>query len=216
MTDHLSRPCTAFDGTRLLISGPLVEVALAVKNASEEKDASAPPLVFDDATGRVVDFDLRGTKTDIIARLLQLSKEDSGSQNAGQAPQDFEDGPPAAPVPRGRGRPKLGVVAREVTLLPRHWEWLAAQSGGASVALRRLIDEARKTGGSERRTRAAREAAYHFALAMAGNMPGFEEAMRALFAGNQSAFVERISEWPTDVRQYAIKLAYGEATQLVP
>lgn len=210
MTDHLSRPCTAFNGTHLLLSGPLVEVALAVKNASEENNTSGPLLAFDDTTGRVVDFDLRGTKTDIIARLLQSSKDDGGPQNASQAPQELEDSLPAA-APRGRGRPKLGVVAREVTLLPRHWEWLAEQSGGASVALRRLIDEARKAGGSERKTRAAREAAYHFALAMAGNMPGFENAIRALFAGNQAAFVEQISEWPTDVRQYAIKLAYGRA-----
>lgn len=208
MTDHLSRPCTAFDGTRLLSSGPLVEVALAVKNASEERDAAGPLLVFDDATGRVVDLDLRGTKTDIIARLLQSSRDPGGLQNAIQPLQEPEDNLPT-PAPRGRGRPKLGVIAREVTLLPRHWEWLAEQSGGASVALRRLIDEARKAGGSERKTRAAREAAYHFALAMAGNMPGFEDAMRALFAGNQTAFIERVSEWPTDVRQYAMKLAYG-------
>jgi hypothetical protein len=208
MTDHLSRPCTAFDGTHLLLSGPLVEVALAVMNTSEESGTSGPLLVFDDKTGRVVDLDLRGTKTDIIARLLQSSKDDDGWQNASQASREPEGGQPA-PAPRGRGRPKLGVIAREVTLLPRHWEWLAEQSGGASVALRRLIDEARKAGGSETKTRAAQEAAYHFALAMAGNMPGFEDAIRALFAGNQTAFVERVSEWPTDVRQYAIKLAYG-------
>lgn len=208
MTDHLSRPCTAFEGTRLLLSGPLVEAALAVKNVSGEKGDAVPLLVFDDATGRIVDVDLRGTKTDIIARLLQSSREDSGSQNAGPAAQELA-GSLSAPAPRGRGRPKLGVVAREVTLLPRHWEWLAEQSGGASVALRRLIDEARKTGGSERKTKAAQEAAYHFALAMAGDRPGFEDAMRALFAGNQTAFVERISAWPTDVRHYAIKLAYG-------
>ena len=194
MTDHLSRPCTAFDGTNLLLSGPLVEVALAVKNTSEESDTSGPLLVFDDMTGRVVDLDLRGTKTDIIARLLQSSKDDDGWQNASQPSREPEDGLPA-PAPRGRGRPKLGVIARE--------------SGGASVALRRLIDEARKAGGSEIKTRAAQEAAYHFALAMAGNMPGFEDAIRALFAGNQTAFVERVSGWPTDVRQYAIKLAYG-------
>jgi hypothetical protein len=133
MTDHLSRPCTAFDGTHLLLSGPLVEVALAVKNTSEESDTSGPLLVFDDMTGRVVDLDLRGTKTDIIARLLQSSKDDDGWQNASQASREPEDGLPA-PAPRGRGRPKLGVIAREVTLLPRHWEWLAEQSGGASVA----------------------------------------------------------------------------------
>ena len=92
------------------------------------------------------------------------------------------------PEPRGRGRPKLGVVAREVTLLPRHWEWLATQSGGASVALRKLVDEARRANGDRDRSRAARDAAYHFMSTMAGNLPGFEEASRALFADDQRQF----------------------------
>ncbi len=75
--------------------------------------------------------------------------------------------------PRGRGRPKLGVVAREVTLLPRHWDWLNAQPGGASVALRKLVEQARRANGDADRARAAREAAYHFMSAMAGDLPAF-------------------------------------------
>src|ERR1700739_3037247 len=51
--------------------------------------------------------------------------------------------PPDAETARP-GRPKLGVVAREVTLLPRHWDWLATQPGGGSVALRKLVGEARR------------------------------------------------------------------------
>src|SRR6266404_5851428 len=116
---------TAFTGQQRLVTGPLAEVALAVMTASR-KAASAPVVIFDDATGRPIDLDLRGTERDIVARLPQ---PDSNPQ----APDD------QAPEPRGRGRPKLGVVAREVTLLPRHWEWLAAQPGGASVALRKLV-----------------------------------------------------------------------------
>ncbi|HKU98037.1 MAG TPA: DUF2239 family protein [Vineibacter sp.] len=198
MTDYLSKPCTAFEGRRLLAAGPLIEVVLALKTASESGTTS-PLLVFDDATGRVMDFDLRGTKADIIARL---------SRPAATA----RPSPPAegsTPEPRGRGRPRLGVIGREVTLLPRHWEWLAAQPGGASVALRRLVDDARRTGGAQQKTRAAQEVAYRFMSAMAGNLPGFEEATRALFANDQTRFEHHVSGWPGDVRSYAKRLAFA-------
>ena len=91
-------------------------------------------------------------------------------------------------TPRGRGRPKLGVVAREVTLLPRHWDWLNSQSGGASVALRKLVEAARLAGDDKDRTRHAQEAAYRFMTALAGNLPGYEEATRALYAADPARF----------------------------
>ena len=117
----------------------------------------------------------------------------------------------AAPAePRGRGRPKLGVVAREVTLLPRHWEWLNAQPGGASVALRKLVEQARRANGDADRQRTARDAAYHFMSAMAGNLPDFEEAARALFADDRRAFVALVAAWPADIRDHVIKLAYAD------
>ena len=116
----------------------------------------------------------------------------------------------AAPEPRGRGRPKLGVVAREVTLLPRHWEWLGAQPGGASVALRKLVDAARRANGDPDRSRAARDAAYHFMSAMAGNLPGFEEASRALFADDRRRFAALIAGWPGDIRDHIVKLAFSD------
>jgi hypothetical protein len=106
---------------------------------------------------------------------------------------------------RGRGRPKLGVTAREVTLLPRHWDWLATQPGGASVALRRLVETARRSDAA--RARAAQEAAYRFINAVAGNQPGHEEALRALFGNDLDGFAQRIAAWPADVRGYALKLA---------
>ncbi|KAF1048723.1 DUF2239 family protein [Xylophilus sp.] len=111
--------------------------------------------------------------------------------------------------PRGPGRPRLGVVAREVTLLPRHWEWLALQPGGASVALRRLVEEARRTHAPRDAARAAREAAYRFMSAVAGDLPGFEEASRALFAGDAGRFAAQVAGWPEDVRGYAQQLAAG-------
>ena len=116
----------------------------------------------------------------------------------------------AAPVPKQPGRPKLGVVAREVTLLPRHWEWLSTQPGGASVALRKLVETAIRTNGEADGIRRARQAAYRFATAMAGNEPGYEEALRALFAGERPRFLKMIEAWPPDVRDYAARLAFGQ------
>ena len=113
--------------------------------------------------------------------------------------------------PRGRGRPKLGVVAREVTLLPRHWEWLARQPGGASVALRKLVEMAQRSAGAADRAREARDAAYRFMTTMAGNLPGYEEAIRALFAGDDAGFAAQIANWPPDIRGHAAKLAASAA-----
>jgi hypothetical protein len=174
---------TAFLGTDILARGSPLEVALAIKGAA----AGASVLAFSDETGRVVDFDLRGSDAEIAAR---------------------HAAPGEAPT-RTRGRPKLGVVAREVTLLPRQWEWLNAQSGGASQALRRLVDEARKQ--SRHDPRQARERAYRFISALAGDLPGFEEASRALFAGDVDGFSARIAPWPSGIAAYAEELARGAA-----
>ena len=106
--------------------------------------------------------------------------------------------PPGEEGPRP-GRPKLGVVAREVTLLPRHWDWLAAQPGGASVALRKLVEDASRR--PESRQRARRDAAYRFATALVGNAPRYEEAMRALYAGQREDFAAQIEAWPKDVKR---------------
>jgi len=144
---------------------------------AQEGGAARPLLIFDDGTGRSRDVDTRGSDAEVVARLVP------------------------------RGRPRLGVVAREVTLLPRHWEWLAIQPGGASVALRKLVEAARRdpTGTDERRQ--AQERAYHFMSAMAGDLPGFEEATRALFANEARRFAELIAAWPHDVREHAAHLA---------
>jgi hypothetical protein len=190
----MSQTFTAFDGQRRLATGPLAEVALAVKNAVPRY---GPVLIFSDGSGRSLDLDLRGSDAEILARLPIASPEPALE-------------PETSNGPRGRGRPKLGVVAREVTLLPRHWEWLNAQPGGASVALRKLVDEARRVSGDRDRQRAARDAAYHFMSAMAGNLPHFEEAARALFADDRRHFVGLIADWPDDVRDHIVKLAYSD------
>lgn len=112
--------------------------------------------------------------------------------------------PPGLESPRP-GRPKLGVVPREVTLLPRHWDWLAAQPGGASVALRKLVEEAMRDPRSQKRAR--RDAIYRLATALVGNAPGYEEAMRALYAGEAEDFAAHIEAWPPDVRQVLEEMA---------
>ncbi|HIC82713.1 MAG TPA: DUF2239 family protein [Kiloniellaceae bacterium] len=176
---------TAFEGFTRLAAGSLAEVTLAVK-AAEEQGVKVPLLVFDDTSGRVVDVDTRGDAEAIIARLS------SPSGASGKPPAD------SSPRRRPRGRPKLGVVAGEVTLLPRHWDWLRSQPGGASASLRRLIEAARK--GESAEPRRAREAAYCFMTALAGDLPGFEDAIRALFAGDRARFAGLIEGWPVDVR----------------
>lgn len=198
MSVHSPRPCTAFHDTTRIAGGPLVDVALAVK-AALAADPAAAILTFDDATGKIVDLDLRGSDAEIRARLSP----------AGGEPENGEGSPSNEDAPRGRGRPRLGVVAREVTLLPRHWDWLALQPGGASQALRRLVDEARRNDGGRSRLRAAQGAAYAFISAMAGDREGFEEASRALFAGDRERFAEHSRTWPQDIRSHAEKLLAG-------
>lgn len=205
MSDPLSRPCTAFEGHRQLARGALVDVALAVR-AALAADPRASILVFGDSTGGVIDLDLRGTTAEIVARLVQQADL---PQPAQAAEQDADE-EAASPAMRGRGRPRLGVVAREVTLLPRHWQWLAQQRGGASQTLRRLVDEARRADGGQTHRRANQERAYRFISAMAGNLPGYEESLRALFSGNRAGFEGHAASWPSDVRAYACNLAWKD------
>ncbi len=174
-----------FHGSNRVAVGARLDAALAAQRLAGE----AGVLIFG-PDGRSVDFDLSGGPEALTARLA-----------------------PPAEAPRGRGRPKLGVTPREVTLLPRHWDWLASQPGGASVALRKLVEAARRESEGPDRIRMAREAAYRFASAIGGNLPDFEEAMRALFAGDDAGFEARIAGWPADIasqlRTYAAD-AFGE------
>lgn len=213
-TDAMTNPHlpshTAFDGYRRLAAGPLPAVALAIKRAVASDAIGGAILIFDNATGRSIDIDTRGSDDEVAARYAQAAtpgepadaNHETASDAASTAGVD-----PLANGPRGRGRPKLGVVAREVTLLPRHWEWLATQRGGASVALRRLVDEARRSHAHKDRSCRAQERAYHFMSAIAGDMPGFEEASRALFANDGARLRELIAGWPADVRDHALALA---------
>jgi hypothetical protein len=186
---------TAFLGHRRIASGALSEVARSVAwHARRTPDT--PVLVFEDSTGAVADVDPRAALH-------------AANRSATAPAPDPAEAPGTAPAsaPRAPGRPRLGVVAREVTLLPRHWEWLALQPGGASVALRKLVDEARRARGAQDASRAAQERTYRVLTAIAGNLPGYEEAMRALFAAKSDDFGAAMQSWPDDIRHYALALA---------
>ncbi|MGO8671899.1 MAG: DUF2239 family protein [Capsulimonadaceae bacterium] len=176
----------AFNGDKRLALGDLSGVAGRVKQVVDA-DPEASVLVFNATSSMRVELDLRGTLEDVLARVKP-------------APQPAES-------PAGPGRPRLGVVSREVTLLPRHWDWLNRQPGGASVALRKLVEEARRANSDRDRKREALESTYRFLQATSGDRPGFEEATRALFAGNLDRFAAMIDGWPHDIREHATNLA---------
>ncbi len=194
------KTCTSFAGSKMIASGDLRHVAHQTKKAI---DAGAKEfvLIFDDRTAQPIEIDFRGSQKDVLARIDSTTSQDSSTTAK------------ADDATRGPGRPKLGVVAREVTLLPRHWDWLNSQPGGASVALRKLVDEARHSNAGKDAIRQSQEAAYRFMSAMAGNLPGFEESARALFAGDEKKFREHISAWPGDLSAYTLKLASAALKQ---
>lgn len=181
----------AFAGNRLIAWGDVRTTVLEAKKHLDRGEADGL-LVFEDQTGAQIDFDLRGTPDEALGRLAAHPR--------------FAAVEPEAPARTGPGRPRLGVVSREVSLLPRHWTWLDRQSGGVSGALRRLVDEAAKSGQGQERARLAREAASRFMWVMAGNLPHFEEASRALFAKDQERFESLIQDWPVDVRRHLERL----------
>jgi hypothetical protein len=193
---------SAFAGSRRIERGGLSRVANAVKQAVDLGEAGEI-LIFEDSNGRLVEIDFRGSADDVEGRVRRALKGRIGPNAAAETESV-----------RKPGRPKLGVVAREVTLLPRHWEWLGRQPGGASVALRRLVEEAAKDRSGRERRRQAQEAAYRFLSALAGDRPHYEDAVRALFAGDSTAFAQRIASWPPDIQDSALLIgadAFGEA-----
>ena len=174
----MDQPATysAFNRHTRLATGALSDVALAVKLTADAGETTI--VVLNDRTGRPVDLDLRGSDQEIIARYALAEDQ-------------------AKP---GRGRPKLGVTAREVTLLPRHWDWLAEQPGGASAALRRLVDQARRS--TEGRNRQAEDALYRILTTLAGNLPDYEEVLRAFYAGQDQHMIALMQDWPADIAAY--------------
>lgn len=177
---------TSFIGNRRAASGKLAEVVRATK-VLLESSPNEELLIFDNDTSLPFEMDFRGTLDDVLERLHIIQA--------------------SLPAKRGPGRPKLGVIGREVTLLPRHWEWLDAQPGGASVILRRLVEAARKANPARDRVRQAQESVYRFLTAMAGDLPGYEEALRALYANDGERFKSLIRAWPEGIRDHAEQIS---------
>ncbi len=175
----------AFAGARQIAAGALTDV-LPVLKKRFDADKSDLVLVFEVETGRQVEFDLRGSLDEVIERAA-----------------------PAAA--KGPGRPRLGVISREVSLLPRHWDWLEEQPSGASAALRRLVEQAIKHEPGKERARRLRAATSRFLTRIAGDRPNFEEACRALFAGDTARFDELVDKWPKDIRDHAVRQAHAAA-----
>lgn len=171
---------SSFARDRLICAGTLEQMLRGTK-AFLDRGGDPAVLVFEDQSGRQVDFDFRGTVDEVMAR--------------------------AAPPPRSAGRPRLGVVSREVTLLPQHWEWLEEQPNGISATLRRLVDAARKRAPEKERARRSMEASNRFMTAMAGDRPGYEEATRALFAADRERFDRIVKRWPKDVREHLARIS---------
>jgi uncharacterized protein len=198
MDQQYPKNCTAFIGMNRLVSGDVREVAKKVKEVTD-KSKDKTILIFDDSNGETVEIDLRGKVDDVLKRLdTAIAKFEKNSSAGNEEPAG----------PKGPGRPKLGVISREVTLLPRHWDWLNNQPGGASVALRKLVEEARHANAGKDKIRHSQNTAYKFMSAMAGNLPGYEDAIRALFAANQSGFKKSVASWPQDVKSYVAKLSH--------
>ncbi len=190
LEDESSKPNFAcFSQSKRIAEGTLADVALAAWQLAKT-DPTLTTLTFNRQSGAVVDLDLRGSAADIIARYS----------------------PEAEPSPK-RGRPKLGVVAREVTLLPRHWDWLAGQPGGASVALRKLVEAARKQSAQQPSLRDRQAAAYKFMSAIAGDLLLFEEASRALFAQDTAKLEACVATWPADIQGEVRSFLAGNAPQ---
>ncbi len=184
MNDQI-KICTAFAGQKKIAEGPVLEVAGKVKRY-QDKHPDELILIFDNATGTQIELDLRGTVEDVLHR---IPRDDLGENEK-----------------PGPGRPKLGVISREIGLLPRHWEWLALQAGGASVTLRRLVEEARRQNRTQDAIRQSQNAAYKFMSAMAGDLSHFEEASRAFFAKKRPLFETLSAAWPKDIREHILKI----------
>jgi len=183
--------CIAFEGQCCLASGQLPEVAIKIMEVMHNPQ-HGPTLIFDAVTSQPIEIDFRGNAQQVLDRLAPTPPAEM----------------PSAPSQerRGPGRPKLGVVGREVTLLPRHWEWLDGQPGGASVASRKLVEEARGSNQAKDLARQSQDSVYRFMSVMAGNLPGFEEALRGFYRGNHQRVEELICSWPADIRDHVRRL----------
>lgn len=172
----------AFSGTDLIAEGPVRE-ALPILVRYRKVNPHAELTVLERQTSRLLEVDFE-QPMEVIERMLAMQ--------VGEKPE---------PLKRGRGRPKLGVQSREVSLLPRHWDWLNRQPGGASAALRKLVEAAIKS--PEAQLDEARASVDRFLLTMAGDLPNYEEVLRQFYRRQYGAMFEHMANWPDDIQRHA-------------
>jgi hypothetical protein len=180
---HSMKRYTVFAGHTIIAVGTFAEI-LPVCQA-RQGDGGPMPLIFEDANGKQIDFDFSGTEAEVLERVKLTAPSAS------------------------RGRPQLGVISREITLLPQQWEWLQAQPASASATIRRLIEQARRENDPARESKERAAAAGAFLTAIVGNAQNFEEVTRALYSHDRSRFQQLLDDYPVDVRNYAVKLLFG-------
>lgn len=196
---NITEEFLAFKGHKLIASGSAQSVEEKIENELKQGD-KASILFFLASSGHQIDLDSFASDS------IQSGATATGS-DAEEAVVDTGNNQPQIPEKRGRGRPKLGVIGREVTLLPRHWEWLDKQRGGASATIRRLVEQDRKAGADQEQIRQSQDSAYRFMYAIAGNLPEFEEVVRALYARDKGAFERDTAAWPKDIRDCSLQFA---------
>ena len=179
---------TAFGNEKLIAHGSLDEVVLKIKRW-HDKNSTGSLLVFNDFTGKTMEFDLRGSEKEVLQKIEMFIPQDT------------------AAVSVGPGRPKLGVVTREVSLLPQHWEWLASQPEGASAALRKLVEGAKKNLVMKESVKQVQERVYKIMSILAGDLPQYEEALRSLYRRNAENFKQHTAIWSPDIKEYVMKIA---------
>lgn len=179
------RSCTVFENDEVLLRGSETEVRQAVRRARAVRPLGKLIAFFDDnGEDFEVEYVPPGTADAIPEPLVEEN------------------------LVRKAGRPRLGVVAREVTLLPRHWEWLETQPSGPSAALRRLVESARRDSAPADRTRRSVEATYRFLYTMVGNTAFFPELCRALFRRDWERFDAQLGSWVAwELGEYARMLS---------
>ena len=180
---------TAFEDHKILSQGILEDVVLKVKKRLE-KSPESQIVIYSDATGKSMDFNFQGSEKEVLKRLEVYTTPENTTE-----------------VSSGPGRPKLGVISREVSLLPKHWEWLATQSGGASNTLRKLVEENMKKTSGVLTVKTAQERTYKFMSVEAGDLENYEEALRALYRKDKERFAIEIKTWPRDVQKHILELA---------
>lgn len=182
---------TAFEDHKILSQGSLEDVVLKVKKRLE-KSPESQIVIYSDITGKSMDFNFQGSEKEVLKRLEIYTTPETDNQGSAST---------------GPGRPKLGVISREVSLLPKHWEWLATQSGGASNTLRKLVEESMKKTSGTLTVKTAQERTYKFMSVEAGDLENYEEALRALYRKDKERFTSEIKAWPRDVQKHIFELA---------